>query len=140
MYPCVIAFPCLKVEWKQACEQSHSICRKDTELLYSRKVWQGKGLANLMNCLWFTKLKPYKLVLTINNLLADLLICQTFLNQTAGTHLISLNYFCADICMCVGVYVYVCLCVRPPSNLYEWLIKQVLQVLYDSYSQYRQQA
>ena len=36
---------------------------------------------NLANCLLFTKLKPSKLVLTINNLLADLLIRQTFFHQ-----------------------------------------------------------
>ena len=38
----------------------------------------GESLAN-HPC--FTKLKPSKLVLTINNLLADLLICQSFFCQ-----------------------------------------------------------
>ena len=33
-----------------------------------------------MNQPWFAKVKPSKLVLTINNLLADLLIHQTFLH------------------------------------------------------------
>ena len=42
------------------------------------KVWQGESLANLVNCPWFGKIKPSKLVLTINNLLADLPTCQTF--------------------------------------------------------------
>ena len=42
----------------------------------------GRGsLANLVNCPQFTKLKPSKLVLTVNNLLADLLIRQTFFHQ-----------------------------------------------------------
>ena len=38
----------------------------------------GESLAKLVNYLWFTKLKPSNLVLTIDNLLADLLIRQTF--------------------------------------------------------------
>ena len=51
------------------------------QLPYSGKVWQGEGLSNLANHPWFAKLKPSKLVLTINNLLADLLICQIFFHQ-----------------------------------------------------------
>ena len=35
-------------------------------------------MANFENHPWFTKLNPSKLVLTFNNLLADLLICQSF--------------------------------------------------------------
>ena len=50
-------------------------------ILYSGKVWQGESLANLVNRPLFTKLKPSKLVLTIKNLLADLLIRQTFFCQ-----------------------------------------------------------
>ena len=50
-------------------------------LPYSGKVWRGKSLANLVNHLWFTKLKSSNLVLTIDNLLADLLIHQTFFHQ-----------------------------------------------------------
>ena len=45
----------------------------------------GESLANLANRLQFTKLKPSKLVLTINNLLADLLIRQTFFCQMLET-------------------------------------------------------
>ena len=45
-------------------------------ILYGGKVWQGKCLYN-HPC--FAKLKPSKSVLTIDNLLADLLVCQTFL-------------------------------------------------------------
>ena len=52
-----------------------------TCILYSGKVWWGESLANLVNHPWFAKLKPSKLVLTINNLLADLLIFQTFFRQ-----------------------------------------------------------
>ena len=37
----------------------------------------GESLANLANRSRFAKLKPSKLILTINNLLADLLIRQT---------------------------------------------------------------
>ena len=48
---------------------------------YSGKVWRGEGLVNLVDCPWFAKLKPSNLVLTIDNLLADLLIHQTFLGQ-----------------------------------------------------------
>ena len=50
-------------------------------LLYSGKVWRGESLVNLENCPLFAKLKPSKLVLIINNLLADLLIRQTFFCQ-----------------------------------------------------------
>ena len=39
------------------------------------------GKFNLANCPWFAKLKSSKLVLAINNLLVDLLICQTFFHQ-----------------------------------------------------------
>ena len=46
---------------------------------YSEKVWYGESLAIMANYLCFAKLKPSKLVLMINNLLADLIICQTFL-------------------------------------------------------------
>ena len=42
-------------------------------------------MANLVNCPRFTKLKSSKLVLTINNLLADLLIGQTFFRQMFET-------------------------------------------------------
>ena len=57
------------------------ICGLWFKLLYSRKVWRGKSLVNLANRQWFTKLKSFKLVLTINNLLADLLIRQTLFCQ-----------------------------------------------------------
>ena len=48
-------------------------------LSYSGKVLWGESLTNLANRQWFTKLKPSRLLLTINNLLADLLIYQTSL-------------------------------------------------------------
>ena len=35
----------------------------------------------------------------------------------AGAHLVSWNYFDADVGMCVCVSVFVCLCVRPPRQL-----------------------
>ena len=50
-------------------------------LLYIAKAWQGESLVNLTNPPWFSKLKPSKLTLTINNLLADILIRQTFFCQ-----------------------------------------------------------
>ena len=49
---------------------------------YSGKVWWGESLANHPR---FAKLKPSKLVLAINNLLADLLIRQTFVHQMFET-------------------------------------------------------
>ena len=55
------------------CTKSYS-----REVPYSRKVWRGESLVNLANLPQFAKLKPSKLVFTINNLLVDLLICQTF--------------------------------------------------------------
>ena len=54
---------------------------KAKQLLYSGKVWWEERLTNLANRPRFAKLKPSKLVLTINNLLVDLLICQTFFRQ-----------------------------------------------------------
>ena len=52
---------------------------------YSRKVWRGESLVNLASRPRFAKLKPSKLVLTINSLLADLLIRQTFFHQMLET-------------------------------------------------------
>ena len=49
---------------------------------YSRKVWQGESLANLANLRRFAKLKPSKLIATIDNPLVDLFIRQTFFHQT----------------------------------------------------------
>ena len=46
---------------------------------YSGKVWQGESLANRLR---FAKLKPSKLIVTIDNPMADLVICQTFFCQT----------------------------------------------------------
>ena len=51
-------------------------------LLYNGKVWQVESLVNLANHLRFTKLKPSKLVVTIDNTLVDLFIRQTFFRQT----------------------------------------------------------
>ena len=53
-----------------------------SELSYSKKVWQGESLANLANRLRFAKLKPSKLIVTIDNPMSDLFICQTFFRQT----------------------------------------------------------
>ena len=51
-------------------------------LPYSGKVWWGESLANLANRRRFVKLKPSKLIPTIDNPLADLFIRQTFFRQT----------------------------------------------------------
>ena len=48
------------------------------EIPYSGKVWRGESLANLANRRRFAKLKPSKLIPTIDNPLADLFIRQTF--------------------------------------------------------------
>ena len=48
---------------------------------YSRKVWWEESLANLANHLRFAKLKPSKLIVAIDNPLADLFIHQTFFCQ-----------------------------------------------------------
>ena len=50
-------------------------------ILYSGKVLRGESLANSENCQLFSKLKPSKLVLTITNLLVDLLNHQTLFCQ-----------------------------------------------------------
>ena len=52
------------------------------DIPYSGKVWRGESLANLANCRRFAKLKPSKLIATIDNPLADLFIRQTFFRQT----------------------------------------------------------
>ena len=49
---------------------------------YSGKVWRGESFANLTNRRRFAKLKPSKLIPTIDNPLADLFIRQTFFRQT----------------------------------------------------------
>ena len=54
-------------------------------LPYSGKVWWGESLTNLVNRPRFAKLKLSKLVITINYLLADLLIRQTFFCQMLET-------------------------------------------------------
>ena len=41
------------------------------DLLYSGKVYRVESLANLVNRLRFTRLKPSKVVVIINNALAD---------------------------------------------------------------------
>ena len=46
---------------------------------YSGKVWRGESLANRRR---FAKLKPSKLIPTIDNPLADPFIRQTFFRQT----------------------------------------------------------
>ena len=51
------------------------------QISYSRKVWWVESLANLVNHLQFAKLKPSKVLVTINNYLADLFIRQTFFRQ-----------------------------------------------------------
>ena len=51
-------------------------------LPYSGKVWRGESLANLANRRRFAKLKPSKLIPTIDNPMADLFIRQTFFRQT----------------------------------------------------------
>ena len=48
------------------------------QILYSGKAWQREILANLAKLFVIYQAKTIQLVLTINNLLADLLICQTF--------------------------------------------------------------
>ena len=52
------------------------------DIPYSGNVWRVESLVNLVNRLRFAKLKPSKVVVSMNNLLADLLIRQTFFHQT----------------------------------------------------------
>ena len=63
----------------------HAHKHKYIHIPYSGKVWRGESLANLVNHPRFVKLTPSKLVFTINNLLADLLIYQTFFRQIFET-------------------------------------------------------
>ena len=88
---------------------------------YSGKVWLVESLANLANRLQFAKLKPSKLVVTIDNPLADLLIRQTFLNQARAAAAprtpgflkllwLARRYVC--VCVCLSV----CLCIGPQEH------------------------
>ena len=52
-------------------------CRH-SDIPHSQKAWQVKSLANMTNHLQFAKLKPSKLVVSMNNLVVDLFIHQTF--------------------------------------------------------------
>ena len=115
MYVCVCVYVCVYV-------------------LYSGKVWRGESLTNLVNRPRFAKLKPSKLVLTINNLLADLLIHQTFFYQMFEmTQFAKLSpppnfpaircvcmhvcehihgYICVTVCTCTYIYMYIlCVCI-----------------------------
>ena len=67
---CCMQILTVYMHMRWACEPQHII----------PYTYSGKG-ESLANHPWFAKLKPSKLVLTINNLLADLLICQTFFRQ-----------------------------------------------------------
>ena len=89
-----------------------------THIPYSRKVWIRESLANLANHPWFAKLKPSKLVPSINNLLADLLIYQTLFRQMLKKSQFAklsphqtfpaIWYMC--VCVCVHACVRVCVC------------------------------
>ena len=52
-------------------------CRH-SDIPYSQKAWRVESLANMANHLQFAKLKPLKLVVSMNNLLVDLFIHRTF--------------------------------------------------------------
>ena len=71
-------FTSLRQSWGQMLSEEWEINR----LPYEGKLWWGEMLANLVNRPWFAKLK---LVLIINNLLPNLLICQTFFRQMLKT-------------------------------------------------------
>ena len=71
---------------------------------YSRKLWQVESLANLANHLRFTKLKPSKLVLTINNPLPNLLIRQIFSWQMLEKSKFAKEKYANLHCTCVHVH------------------------------------
>ena len=54
---------------------------RNNKLLYSRKVWRGGKFDDFGELSVIHQTKTIRLVLTINNLLADLLIHQTFFCQ-----------------------------------------------------------
>ena len=70
-----------KVQWTISCLGGKIERVKMTTSWSVSGTAYWESLANLANHLWFAKLKSSKLVLTINNLLADLLIHQTFFHQ-----------------------------------------------------------
>ena len=72
------------------------LCAQRLIILYSGDIWWGKSLANLVNHLQFDKLTPSKLVVTINNLLADLFIHQTFITEVF-IHPLSPNIIAAKL-------------------------------------------
>ena len=68
-----------------------SICcaPPQTNIPYGGKVWWVESLANLANSRQFTELKPSKVIVTINNPLADLFICQTiFLKRVKSPNIL----------------------------------------------------
>ena len=75
-------------------------------LLYSGKVWWVESLVNLADHSWFTKLKPSKVVLAINNLwLIYMLICQTFLRQMLKNSKF-VKLLCRQIFLLYGFHIY----------------------------------
>ena len=64
---------------------------------YSVKIWWEENLVNLMNCPWFAKLKPSKLVLTIDSLLADLFIHYFFHQMLEKNKFTKLSHYSFSI-------------------------------------------
>ena len=66
----------------------HILCGQLSNLTipYSGKVWRGESLVNLANRRQFAKLKPSKLIPTIDNPLADPFIRQTLKNSRFAKH------------------------------------------------------
>ena len=91
------------------------------QLSNSRKVWWRESLANLTNCSWFTKLSPSKLVLTINSLLTDLLIHQTFFHQMLKKgQFTKLSRYNMVTSACISMYFYI--------NMRTWSILHSLRL------------
>ena len=98
-------------------------------LLYSRKVWRVESLMNLANHSWFTKLKPSKLVLAINNLwLIYMLICQTFLCQMLKNSKFA-KLLCRQIFLLYGFHIYFDTKLLLKYYLYAWQDWELWRIL-----------
>ena len=89
-----------KWSWKSSHYQAF-LYMEVSVTIYSGKGWWGESLANHP---WFAKLKPFKLVPTINNLLAELLIHQTFFCQMLKNKSICQTFLLYDSLLCLVVH------------------------------------
>ena len=74
------SFPFINVSWYTVYNKVFNFLENYTVFycIPGKSLTRKLKLDSLVNCLWFAKLTPSKLILTINNLLVQLFILQTF--------------------------------------------------------------